>query len=288
LNRSIVFGGEAPENIRTDFTERRYQQQILDSLKRAGRSPEEYAPTMLKKSDLREPEMQFMFLNSGCFIGRVGSLLEFYKYWVNPPYFKFKNKGGISVAKDQPPRVILPIKTLWDARLKLNHTSRWPDAYFRRDQFTAIHMYLDGVADSSVDAQGKIFLSTFMGGSTGLAHYLRKDESQNQTRTISIRTSTTPAVLHFAGASKYLQCLSKYVKTFLDPKELEELFVSRHQNKGTDRWRDGLVMLDANLDLVPPSLVTPELVKSWIPRYPMRCHADVQQVVPNPVLEETV
>jgi hypothetical protein len=260
MNHSIVFGGEAPASVRTDFTERKYGQQIRDFLWRTNRT-KEFDGSMLRKPELREKELKFMFLNSGCFIGRVGHLLEFYKYWVNPPYFKIKKTGyGLYVAKDQPRRVIFPIKTLWDARTKLNFSSHWPDAYFRRDQFTAIHMYLDGVADSSVDAQGKIFLSTFMGGAAGLGHYLWKD---SQNLTVSIQTNTTPAVLHFAGASKYLQCLSKYVKTFMDRRELDDLF--------SGDWRDQLVMLDANLDLVSSSLVTSDLVKTWIPRYPMHC-----------------
>jgi hypothetical protein len=389
MNRSIIFGGEAPKNIRTDFTERKYQQQIQDSLRKrsnaaavsgpravsgavsgprgvsgnvsgtavsgavsgprgvsgnvsgtavsgavsgprgvsgnvsgtavsgagvgsgagavsgaragavsgprgvvgsggvsgAGSQGKKYIPDMMTKSSLRPPEMQFMFLNSGCFIGRVGSLLEFYRLWVNPPYFKINKlkKGGLVLAKTQPPRVILPIQTLWEARNKLNFSSHWPDVYFRRDQFTAIHMYLDGVGDSGVDTQGKIFLSTFMGGAAGLEYYLLPNAGsvRNQTgsgagtgmgtgtgtrMTISIRTNTIPSVLHFAGASKYLQCLSRYVKTFMEEKELDDLFSS-----SSSSWKDQLVMLDANLDLVSSSLVTSNLIKTWVPRYPMRC-----------------
>ena len=270
MNRSIVFGGEAPKNIRTDFTEEKYKQQIQDSLRRSGRERSASDAHMMTKSSLREKDMKFMFLNSGCFIGRVGHLLEFYKYWVNPPYFKMKRRySGISLVKEQPPRVILPIKTLWDARTNLNFSSHWPDVYFRRDQFTAIHMYLDGVADSGVDTQGRIFLSTFMGGAAGLAQYLSKD---SRNRTVSIETNTTPAVLHFAGASKYLQCLSLYVKTFMDEQELDHLF-GRH-------WRDQLVFLDENLDVVSSSLVTSSLVKSWIPRYPTICRSSTLKEEP--------
>jgi hypothetical protein len=265
MNHSIVFGGEAPRNLISDFANEKYLKQIEDSLLRKGKEIQKKDFAMLLNFPLlREKDVLFLFLNSGCFIGRVGNLLEFYKYWVNPPYFKFRTSfSGLRAVKDQPPRVIYPIKTLWDSRNNLNSSSLWPNAYFRRDQFTASHMYLDGVADSGVDMEGKIFLSTFMGGSAGLAQYLRMD---SRNRTVSNLTDTTPAVLHFAGESKFLQCLSDYVKTFMTKTELDHLF-SDHKD-----WRDRLVMLDANLDLVSQSLVTPRLIKNWIPRYPMRCH----------------
>jgi hypothetical protein len=273
-NASILFTGEWPKSMRTDFTDLKYEQIIRQALQRNHnllQEPQRFDPKMLTAWNLRPKEVLFLYLNSGCFIGKVGALLEWYQYWTNPPYLDVElGSLGLQVKKIQPIRQFSSSTELWNGRKQLNKVTRTPGAYFTEDQFHAIHMYLDDVVPQvQVDMQAKIFLSTLLGGAKVLPTFLKKNQTEEGDIVVtSIQSQTTPAVIHLVGPSKYLPCMSDYVKTFYSNAEVDQLFQDK---KGEGIWNEQLVMFDANLDLVPSSLVTSTLLKSWIPRFPMRC-----------------
>jgi len=212
----------------------------------------------------------FGHLNTGGWVGRAGAMRIWYRDWANAPFMSYhpmKGKGKLVLDVPQPTRQIRTAQELWDLRDAHGTNGKLPRCYQVSDQFNAAHMYIQGVGNASVDNWAKLFVSMWIPQKEHSRFFDFSEPGLVKSR----RTQTVPAVLHFNGPAKQQYCGATSLTTAgIDVAAATRLLAQSLLDKK-------LQFLDADLRLLPPGAVKPELLAASLTDRRMVCKKECGQ-----------
>jgi len=215
----------------------------------------------------------FGHLNTGGWIGKPQALLEWYREWANAPYVSYTKPVGkkkLVLDRPQPVKSYKSVEELWNKRNVEATSPELPRVFRVGDQFNAAHMYLDDVANATVDSFASLFISMWIPAREQNKFFQfenlnKKNEDEDYAPLKSLRTKSRPAVMHYNGPAKLQYCGDRGATT---------VFSNSHytKDKVEKAIQDGkLVFLNADLALLKKGVVSAALVEASYTERVMKC-----------------